>query len=322
LGILVVGSIGLDSVETPSGRRDRTLGGACTYFSTAASLYTDVSVVGVVGNDFPAEHTTFLRQRGIDLRGLQVVAGRTFFWAGRYGVDLDDAETLDTQLNVFADFHPEIPADLRDSEYVFLANIDPDLQIEVLEQMRRPRLTALDSMNFWITSKSESLSRAISMVDVVFMNETEVKLFSRERNLIQGARRILGLGPSVLVIKRGEHGAMLVTRGEDLGQCFFLTPAYPLETVVDPTGAGDTFAAGFMGHVARTGDLTVESLRQAVVHGTVIASFTVEDFSIDRLRVLTPEEVQARYDEFRHLTYFAAMPEAERQLYCRCIDEL
>ena len=162
-----------------------------------------------------------MHERGIDLRGLQVVAGRTFFWAGRYGVELDDAETLDTQLNVFADFHPEIPDDLRDSEYVFLANIDPDLQIEVLQQMRRPRLTALDSMNFWITSKSESLARAISMVDVVFMNETEVKLFSRERNLIQGARRILGLGPEALVIKRGEHGAMLVTRGEDLGECFF-----------------------------------------------------------------------------------------------------
>lgn len=320
MGILVVGSVGLDSVETPSGRRERTLGGACTYFSAAASLYTQVSLVGVVGSDFPPEHTAFLSQRGIDLRGLQVVDGRTFFWAGRYGVDLDDAETLDTQLNVFAGFHPEIPDDLRASEYVFLANIDPDLQIEVLEQMRAPRLTALDSMNFWIASKRESLTRAISLVDVVFMNETEVKLFSGKRNLIAGARYILGLGPGALVIKRGEHGAMLVTRGDDLGQCFFLTPAYPLEQVVDPTGAGDTFAAGFMGHVARTGDLTIESLRQAIVHGTVIASFTVEDFSIDRLRTLTQEQIEARFDEFRHLTYFAAMPEDERQLYCRCAD--
>ena len=322
MGILVVGSVALDDVQTPAGSRKRTLGGACTYFAMAASLYTRVSIVAVVGKAFPQEHIELLGSRNIDLRGLQVVNGETFYWSGRYAEELDSPETLDTQLNVFADFHPAIPQDLRNSEYVFLANIDPDLQIEVLKQVDSPRLTALDSMNFWITSKKGSLRRAMSQVDVLMLNETEVRLFAREANLLLAAHCILELGPKVLIVKRGEHGAMLVTRGESPEDgAFFFAPAYPLERVVDPTGAGDSFAAGFMGYLARSGDLSCESLRKAVVHGTVVASFTVEDFSIDRLRDLTLEEIEARYNEFRYMTYFEPMGDAESQIFQRSIIE-
>lgn len=320
MSILVVGSVGLDDVQTPSGARTRTLGGACTYFATAASLYARVHVVAVVGTDFPQEHIDFMATRGIDLSGLQTVEGKTFFWAGRYGEDLNDVETLDTQLNVFAGFHPVISPDLARSEYVFLANIDPDLQIEVLEQMRGPRLTALDSMNYWITSKRDALARAISMVDIVFFNEHEVRLFAGEPNVIRAGRAILELGPKALVIKRGEHGAMLVTRGPCLGETLFLSPAYPLECVVDPTGAGDTFAAGFMGFLAHANVLSLEALRRAVVHGTVLASFTVEDFSIDRLRTLSLAEVQERYDEFRYLTHFQSLTSAEVECFRRPVS--
>jgi sugar/nucleoside kinase (ribokinase family) len=321
LSILVVGSVGLDDVQTPAGARTRTLGGACTYFAAAASLYARVCIVAVVGTDFPQEHTDFLAARGVDLTGLQTVEGKTFFWAGRYGEDLNTCETLDTQLNVFAGFHPVITPELARSEYVFLANIDPDLQIEVLEQMRAPRLTALDSMNYWITSKRAALTKALSMVDIVFLNEHEVRLYAEDTNLIRAGRAILALGPKALVIKRGEYGAMLVTRGSCLGETFFLSPAYPLERVVDPTGAGDTFAAGFMGYLARLGVHSLEALRRAVVHGTVLASFTVEDFSVDRLRTLSLSEVQARYDEFRYLTHFQSLSATEGECFQRSVNE-
>ncbi len=319
MGILVVGSVALDDVITPHGKRSRTLGGACTYFATAASLYDHVSVVGVIGKDFPQEHLVFLKQRGIDLSGLQRKAGRTFVWAGRYGEELEDAETLDTQLNVFADFHPVIPEDLRDTEFVFLANIHPELQIEVLNQMRAPRLTALDSMNYWITSSKEALTRAISMVDIVLLNEAEVRLYSGEANLVRGAQQILDLGPRAIVVKRGSCGASLITRGEGLRERVFMAPAYPVARVVDPTGAGDTFAAGFVGAVARSGDLTFETLRQAVVHGSVVASFTVEDFSIDRYRTLDRQEIATRYEEFRCMTYFDGLCEDEAAMFQRSI---
>jgi sugar/nucleoside kinase (ribokinase family) len=319
LSILVVGSVALDNVQTPAGNRNRTLGGACTYFATAASLYDHIRIVAVVGSDFPQEHLDFLKTRNVDLRGLQIVEGKTFFWAGCYGEDWDTCQTLDTQLNVFADFHPNVPPELRDSEYVFLANIHPDLQVEVLRQMHTPRLTALDSMNYWISSQKASLTRALSMVDVVLFNEGETKQFAQESNLISAARRILDVGPKVLIIKRGQYGSMLVTRGDDLGESFFLLPAYPLEQVIDPTGAGDTFAAGFMGYLARMGELSLEAIRRAIVHGTVVASFTVQDFSVDRLRTLTLEDIQTRYDELRCLTYFEPMTSAECQRYQRTI---
>jgi len=319
LGILVVGSVALDDVTTPYGSRHRTLGGACTYFSTAASLYDQVSIVGVIGEDFPTEHLAFLEQRGIDLRGLQRAEGRTFVWAGRYGEELEDAETLDTQLNVFADFHPTIPEDLRDAQYVFLANIHPELQIEVLEQMRSPRLTALDSMNYWIASSRDVLSRAMSMVDVVLLNEEETRLYSGDMSFLRGAESILDLGPAAVVVKRGSCGAALVTRGDRLRERVFMVPAYPVSRIVDPTGAGDTFAAGFMGFIARAGEITFETLRQAVVHGSVVASFTVEDFSIDRYRTLRRGEITGRYKELRCMTYFDGLCEGEAAMFERRI---
>ena len=309
MSILVVGSVALDDIEAPSGRRTGTLGGACTYFSTVASLYARVHMVGVVGTDFPREHIGFLESRGIDLTGLQVVEGRTFSWAGRYDDALGDAETLDTQLNVFADFHPVIPENLRDAEYLFLANIDPDLQVEVLDQLRAPRLTALDSMNFWIATKRDALTRALSRVDVVLLNETEVRMYTEESNLLEGAAKILGMGPKALVVKRGEYGSMLVTKGTNVRESLFAVPAYPVRNVVDPTGAGDTFAAGFMGYLAQSGDLTSLSLRRAIVHGTVVASYTVQDFGIGRLRDLTARDIEERYEDFRHLTHFQRQPE-------------
>jgi len=304
LGILVVGSIGLDNVTTPFGQRTDVLGGSCTYFGTAASLYDKVAIVGVVGTDFPQEHIAFLQGRQIDLRGLQIVEGRTFRWSGCYGQDLDLAKTLETQLNVFAGFQPTIPQDLRQTPYVFLANIDPDLQLAVLDQMDSPRFVALDSMNYWITSKRDRLAEAMALVDLVLVNEDEAHMFTGESNLITAAEAILALGPSAVVVKKGQHGAMLLTRDGNLPHRTFFAPAYPLTSVVDPTGAGDTFAGGLMGHLARTGDLTLGGLRRAVVHGAVIASFTVEGFSVNALRDLTMADVEQRYVDMLCLTHF------------------
>jgi len=310
LGILVVGSIALDRVETPFGSREEVLGGSCPYFVVVASLYAPVYMVSVVGTDFPQAHLDFFRSRKIDLRGLQVVPGKTLRWAGRYGHDLADAETLATELNVLGDFHPIIPDDFRHVPYVFLANIDPDLQIEILSQMQAPRLVVLDSMNYWMIHKRDSLQKAISRVHVVLLNESEVRLFSGESNIIAGARAILSLGPKALVIKRGEHGAMLlISQGQGID--LFMVPAFPVENVVDPTGAGDTFAAGFMGYLAKTGDLSMASLRRAVVHGTLVASFTVQDFSIDRLRPLTLADIEACYSTFRWMTHFEPLSDLE-----------
>ncbi|MFP3895592.1 MAG: PfkB family carbohydrate kinase [Anaerolineales bacterium] len=309
MSILVVGSVALDDIQTPFGKRTGMLGGACVYFASAASLYTSVGVVGVVGEDFPRRHIDFLSSRDVDVRGLQIVEGETFLWAGRYGEDLGDAETLDTQLNVFAGFHPVIPGDLCEADSVFLANIDPDLQLEVLEQMDAPRLTALDSMNFWISSKRDSLTRVLSQVDLVLLNESEVRQFAEEPNLLLAAQQILDLGPKALVVKRGGYGAMLVAQGQRLEERYFFVPAYPSENVIDPTGAGDTFAAGFMGYLDREKDFSLGSLRQAIVHGAVVASFTVEDFSIDGLRDLSMDDIQERYEILRCLTYFEPMSE-------------
>jgi sugar/nucleoside kinase (ribokinase family) len=308
LGILVVGSIGLDNVATPFGKRTDVLGGSCTYFGTAASLYDKVAVVGVVGTDFPHEHTAFLQTRRIDLRGLQTIDGKTFRWSGCYGEDLDVAKTLETQLNVFAGFRPDIPKDLRETPYVFLANIDPDLQLAVLDQVSSPRFVALDSMNYWITSKRERLAEAVERVDLVLVNEDEARMFTGESQLISAAEAILALGPHAVVVKKGQHGAMLLTRDGSLARRAFFVPAYPLVSVVDPTGAGDTFAGGLVGHLARTGDLTLGGLRRAVVHGAVIASFTVQGFSVNALRDLTMEDVEQRYTEMLCLTHFDILP--------------
>ncbi|NLX43054.1 MAG: sugar kinase [Chloroflexi bacterium] len=304
MAIMVVGSVALDTVETPRGRRTGALGGACTYFSTAASLFSRVRMVGVVGTDFPEEYIGFLQGRDIDLEGLQVEEGKTFAWSGRYGEDMGDAETLSTELNLFAEFHPVVPESYRTSPYVFLANIDPQLQLEVLAQVEHPRLTALDSMNYWIDSQRDALTKAMSRVNLVVLNETEVQMYSGEQNLVSAADAILSLGPWAVVIKRGGEGSMLVTRGESLGQRVFVTPAYLLPSITDPTGAGDTFAGGMMGYLAETGDLSVRGLRQALVYGTIVASHTVQGFSVDALCNLTRQDLVQRYNDHRRMTLY------------------
>jgi sugar/nucleoside kinase (ribokinase family) len=302
MSLLVVGSVGLDTLETPFGRREEVLGGAASYFSTAASFFEPPRVVAVVGEDFPAAHLEFLAARGIDLAGLARRPGKTFRWKGRYEFDLNVAHTLDTQLNVFAEFRPELPEAYRDSEYVFLANIDPDLQRAVLDQVRKPAFVGCDTMNYWISSKRESLLRTLQRVDMLFVNDAEARQLAGEHNVVKAAAAILGMGPKALVVKRGEYGALLFTDGE-----VFAASAVPLASVFDPTGAGDSFAGGFMGYTARARRLDKGTLRRAIVVGSVVASFVCEQFSLDRLRTLRPEEIAARYDEVRRLAHFDAL---------------
>jgi len=297
--LLVVGSVALDSVVTPFGRVTEALGGSATFFSYAASFFTRVRLVGVVGRDFPGEHLELLERRGVDLAGLQVTAGETFRWAGEYGYDLSEARTLDTRLGVFAHFRPALPEHFRATPFLFLANIDPELQLEVLRQAGRPKLVALDTMNFWIKGKREALRRVLAEVDAVVVNDAEARMLTEEANLIKAARTIVDYGPRTVVVKRGEHGALMATEGR-----FFFAPAYPLESVFDPTGAGDTFAGGFMGVLARVGAVTEATLRRAIVYGSVLASFTVEDFSLNRLRRLDEEEIETRYRAFQEMTRF------------------
>ncbi len=299
MSILVVGSVALDTVTTPFGRVEEVLGGSATYFAAAASFFAEVRLVAVVGEDFPEAHLDFLRSRRVDLRGLQRVPGRTFRWVGEYGFDLNQARTLDTELNVFADFAPKIPEEYRDSEVVFLGNIDPDLQREVLRQVRRPTLTAADTMNYWIASKADSLRRTLGRVDTLLINDAETRQLAGEWNLVQAARKILTWGPRSLVIKRGEYGALLLHDGH-----WFAAPALPLEQVRDPTGAGDCFAGGFLGYLANRMSFEDAALRRAMVMGSVMASFNVEAFSLDRLRTLTYPEIEARYRAFRGLAAF------------------
>jgi sugar/nucleoside kinase (ribokinase family) len=300
MSILVVGSVAFDSLQTPFGSAERCLGGSATYFSVAASFFTDVALVGVVGDDFTDEEMKVFAGRKIDTSGLQRVAGtKTFFWSGEYGYDLNVAKTKDTQLNVFADFKPQLTDAQKKSDVLFLANIDPDLQFDVLNQCERPRIVALDTMNYWITSKKDSLKRIFSNVDLIVINEAEVRQFTEEPNLIKGARQILTLGATTLVIKRGEYGVLMVTK-----DAVFAAPAYPLENVFDPTGAGDTFAGGFLGYLASRSELNDRELRRAIIFGSVLASFTVEKFSLDRLREISLSDVHARYQDFRALTQF------------------
>jgi sugar/nucleoside kinase (ribokinase family) len=299
MSIVVVGTVAFDTVETPFGRGENVLGGSATYFSTSASFFTDVSLVAVVGEDFPAEHVKFLQSRDINTDGLQRIPGKTFHWTGKYGYDLNEAQTLDTQLNVLTEFKPKLPESYRAAEYLFLANIDPDLQMEVLEQMHKPKLVACDTMNFWISSKPEALRRVLQKVDIVVINEGEARQFTGEPNLVKAARQIISLGCKRLVVKRGEYGVLMFT-----ADTVFAAPAYPLEDVFDPTGAGDTFAGGFMGYLANTGDLSEDGIRQAIVFGSVMASFNVEDFSLDRMKRLDYNEIEARYKSFKALTSF------------------
>jgi len=302
MDILVIGSVAFDSVETPFGCRENVLGGSATYFATTASYFTSVKMVAVVGEDFPEQHRSFLDARNIDLAGLQTRPGATFRWKGRYGYDLNEAQTLETHLNVFETFHPQIPVSYRDTPFVFLANIDPELQLEVLQQVARPRLVACDTMNFWIEGKRDALVKTLAHVDILVVNEGEVRQLADEPNLVKAARLILGLGPKTLVVKRGEYGVLVF--GE---HAIFSAPAYPLEEVFDPTGAGDTFAGGFVGYLAATGNFSDAAVRKATVFGSVMASFTVEDFSLNRLHDLSWSDIEDRFRKFQALTEFEGL---------------
>lgn len=295
----MVGSVALDSVETPFGKVEEALGGSATYFSLAARHFSPVGIVGVVGDDFPRAHVAMLRQHDVDTAGLTTEAGRTFRWSGRYDFDMNTAHTLDTQLNVFAGFQPSLPQSYRQADYLFLGNIDPTLQLDVLRQVRRPSFIALDTMNYWISSKPKELTEVISQVDAVLINEAEARQYANTPNLLKAARDIRALGPKLVVVKKGEYGCVLFAEG-----CYFVTPAYPLEIVRDPTGAGDSFAGAFVGYLARKDDLGEPTLRRAIVHGSVVASYTCEDFSVERLRALDGMAIAARYAEFRRITYF------------------
>lgn len=301
MSVLVVGSVAFDAIETPYGKVGRTLGGAATYFALAASFFTDVRLVAVVGDDFTDKEFRIFRGHRIDTTGLERARGKTFFWAGRYNPNLNDRTTLATDLNVFANFQPKLPPSYRDSPFIFLANIDPTLQRSVLQQTRRrPKLVALDTMNYWIARTPKELRKTLKYVEVLLVNDDEARQLTGEYNLFRAASRIFRMGPSTIVIKRGEHGATMIHN-----RFVFSVPAYPLEVVRDPTGAGDAFAGGFMGYLAGAGRLDGRSLRRAMVYGSVLGSFAVERFGVDRLRKLTRREVETRARRFLKLTAFA-----------------
>jgi sugar/nucleoside kinase (ribokinase family) len=301
MSLLVVGSVAFDSIATPHGKVENALGGAATYFSVSASWFAPVRVVGVVGDDFGEAELRVFAQRAIDTSGLERAAGRTFRWSGEYAGAMNEAKTLATELNVFEQFAPKIPAAYLESEYVFLGNIHPALQLHVREQLPQARVVGLDSMNYWIEGAPEELRRVLARVDILVINETEARMLSGETNLRRAAEAVRGLGPRILVIKRGEYGASLYTEGS-----VFAAPGYPLDVVKDPTGAGDTFAGGFMGYLAQTGDLSENSLRRGVIYGSVMASFAVEEFGLGRLLRLDPGQIAARFRDFKNLTYFDA----------------
>ena len=308
MSVLVVGSVAYDSVKTPAARRKNSLGGSAMYFSIGVSHFAPVSLVAVVGEDFQEAHIELLRSRGVDVSGLRREQGKTFRWAGEYyGADLNERDTLDTQLNVFADFSPKLNAEQRRCPYLFLANIDPELQLDVLRQMeRRPELVALDSMNFWIEGKRDALNEVVSRADVLFVDEGEARDYAQEGNLVKAARRIMSMGPSVVVVKRGANGVLVFN-----GDTVFSAPAFPLDHVVDPTGAGDTFASGFIGYIAATGDMTPDGFRRAAVLGSVMGSFCVQGFSADKTLTLTMRDIEARYRAFTELTAFPPLCEGE-----------
>jgi sugar/nucleoside kinase (ribokinase family) len=299
MSLLVVGSVALDSVETPFGRADNVLGGSGTFFSASASHLTPVQLVGVVGDDYPMDQLEALKAHGVDMAGLEQAAGESFRWRGRYRHDLNSAETLETRLGVFSHFSPKIPPQFKTPDYVFLANIDPRLQLEVLQQVKRPKLVACDTMNFWIESRRPDIVELIKHVDLITLNDGEARQLTDCFNLVKAARWIMARGPRMVIIKKGEHGAFLFKE-----KSIFFAPAYPLEEVFDPTGAGDSFAGGFMGYLARTGDLSDANLRRAIVYGSAMGSFAVEKFSVQRLLEITSDDIKRRVAEFRQLVAF------------------
>jgi sugar/nucleoside kinase (ribokinase family) len=300
VSLLVVGSVAFDGLESPYGKVDRTVGGAATYFAVAASMFTHVNLVAIVGDDFTSKDAEVFKGRRIDTEGLERAAGKSFFWAGRYSENLNERITLVTELNVFADFKPKLPKKYRESKYVFLANIAPDLQRDVLQQVsKRPKIVALDTMNYWIERSNDELRETLKHVDILMINDAETRQLSSEHNLLRAARHIFKLGPKTLVVKRGEYGAMMVDK-----RGVFCVPAFPLEEPHDPTGAGDSFAGGFMGYLAGEGQKTDAALRRAMVYGSVLGSFAVEEFGLERLISLKPAEIHARARHFAKLTQF------------------
>jgi len=299
MSLLVVGSIAFDSVKTPFGKVEEAIGGSAVYFSLSAGFFNDINLVAVAGKDFPEHEIAFLNTRNVDTQGLQRVDGKTFRWKGEYSFELNEAHTLETHLNVFENFTPEIPDSYRDAEYVFLANIDPELQWSFLQQVKSPDFVGMDTMNFWIGRKREALMEVLKKVNILTINDGEARQLTEEANLVKAARKILSYGPKILIIKRGEYGALMFN-----GASIFSAPAYPLETVFDPTGAGDSFAGGFMGYLSNVQNVNEETLRRAMIFGSVMASFNVEDFSINRLRSLKYKEIERRFRMFKDLTHF------------------
>jgi sugar/nucleoside kinase (ribokinase family) len=297
MSLLVVGSIGIDTVETPTARRENVLGGSAVYFAYAASYFTKVALVGVVGKDFPAAHRALMAERNIDLSGLEVAAGRTFRWSGKYHENMIDRDTLEVELNVLGSFDPKVPADYANSEFVFLANATPAVQLKTLAQLKkRPAFVAADTMNLWIETARQDLDKLLAQIDAIVMNDSEARLYTDERELLRAGKMIQQKGPATVIIKKGEHGALVVSKNGN-----FALPAYPLEIVIDPTGAGDTFAGGIMGYLAAHGSVNGDALRRAVAYGTVVASYTCEDFSLDALQRTSREQIDARYRELMEL---------------------
>jgi len=299
--LLIVGTVAFDAIETPFGKTDKILGGAATYIGLSASNFDVKSaVVSVVGDDFPEEYLDLLTRNNINIEGLEVVkGGKTFFWSGKYHNDLNSRDTLDTQLNVLADFNPVVPESHKDSEYVMLGNLHPLVQLSVLDQVKDPKLVVLDTMNFWMDNTLDDLMKVIARVDVITINDEEARQLSGEYSLVKAARKIEEMGPKYVVIKKGEHGALLFHKDQ-----VFFAPALPLEEVFDPTGAGDTFAGGFIGYLARTGDISFENMKSAIIYGSNLASFCVEKFGTERMQTLTGDQVNKRLDEFKKLTQF------------------
>jgi len=302
MSLVVVGSVALDSVKTPFGERQDALGGSAVYFSYSASFFTKVNLVGVVGRDFPQQHLELLRKKKVNLEGLQVVEGNTFRWSGRYEFDMNEAKTLETHLNVFERFRPSLPERYRNADCVFLANIDPDLQLDVVRQVRQPKLVAADTMNLWISVKKKSVLQLCKRIDILILNDGEARQLTGKASLIQAGRKIRSWGPQYVVIKKGEHGSLLFSN-----QSIYMAPAFPLEEVFDPTGAGDTFAGGFMGYInSQNNSLNNRVLHQALFYGTVMASFNVEKFSLERLKTVKKSDISRRLGRLRRMSAYSA----------------
>jgi sugar/nucleoside kinase (ribokinase family) len=299
MSILVVGSVALDSIKTPFGQVDKALGGAATYFSLSAHFFAPVNLVGVIGQDFPQNYIELLKQDNINIEGLTQEKGKSFYYKGEYNYDLNQRTTIDTQLNVFEHFSPQLPETYSKSRYVFLANIDPNLQLKVLQQVESPQLIACDTMNYWIENEFPALEELLKKVDILVINDFETRELAKEYNLIKAARKILNMGPDCLIVKRGEYGALMCSK-----EGFFWAPAFPLEDVQDPTGAGDSFAGGFMGYIAKCQDSDHVSLQRAVIFGSVLASYSVEDFSVNRLTEISQDDIIKRFHDFKKLTHF------------------